>query len=493
MNYYNKEIVFGYNYLKKKAIDYCHNGNVEEAISCVEKLSVVANQLNWTYHDEDLSCLIDELSQQLFTHIGCDYSPIKKRAVFYDQYGKSFILALQYIDALVYAGYEILYVLSDYVEADPSTFIINELRAKQGVTVSLIPLSKSYKERGEEIIRLTQDFAPEKIFLHVKSFSVFNLVLPTLPCECIKYYIDLQDHAMWIKNHQINYVIPYRVFGATIEMEKRGFAKEQILHIPYYPIIRESAFQGFPKNVAGKVVVFTGGEFYKTMDRNNTYWKIVANLLVENPSVVVLYAMKGKAVEHVKKVIGRYGKSVMERFVQIGFRSDINEVFQHSDIYLGTSPMSGGLMCQYAAFNAKPILQYYNPEMAANNETEQVLNYNDKLSISFTDKRELLREAKRLVDDEEYRQERGRAIQKCLITKNQFDELFAKTIESNLNCCSIEPLQINYKAFENWWFYLEKSGISRCREYLLSLLKNNKYKVMPLSAVFQWLSHRFAQ
>ena len=62
MNYYNKEIVFGYNYLKNKAIDYCHNGNVEEAISCVEKLSVVANQLNWTYHDEDLSCLIDELS-----------------------------------------------------------------------------------------------------------------------------------------------------------------------------------------------------------------------------------------------------------------------------------------------------------------------------------------------------------------------------------------------------------------------------------------------
>ena len=449
MNYYNKEIVFGYNYLKKKAIDYCHNGNVEEAISCVEKLSVVANQLNWTYHDEDVSCLIDELSRQLFIPVGDGYMPVKKRAVFYDQYGKSFILALQYIDALIHAGYEILYVLSDYVEANPSTFIINELRAKSGVTVVLIPLSKPYKERGEEIIRLTREFAPEKLFLHVKMFSVFNLVLPAISPKCVKYYIDLQDHAMWIKNHQIDYVIPYRIFGATIEMEKRGFAKEQVLHIPYYPIIRESAFKGFPQSAAGKVVVFTGGELYKTMDRNNTYWKIVAQLLVENPSVVVLYAMKGKATEFGKQVIGRYGKSIMDRFVQIGFRRDINEVFQHCDIYLGTSPMSGGLMCQYAAYNAKPILQYYDPQMAANNETEQVLNYNGKTSISFIDEHELLREAKRLVDDETYRNERGKAIQKCLITKSQFDELFARTIESNLNCCPLEPLQINYQAFED--------------------------------------------
>ena len=493
MNYYNKEIVFGYDYLKKKAVDYCHNGKVEEAISCVEKLSIVANQLNWAYYDEDLSYLIDELSRKMFLPFGEGYLPIKKRAVFYDQYGKSFILALQYIDALIHTGHEILYVLSDYVEADPSTFIIDELRAKAGVTVALISLSKSYKERGEEIIRLTREFAPEKLFLHVKSFSVFNLVLPAVSPKCVKYYIDLQDHAMWVKNRQIDYVIPYRIFGATIEMEKRGFAKEQVLHIPYYPIIRESAFQGFPQSAAGKVVVFTGGELYKTIDKNNIYWRIVAQLLVENPSVVVLYAMKGVANGPGKRIMERYDKSVMDRFIQIGFRRDINEVFQHCDIYLGTSPMSGGLMCQYAAYNAKPILQYYDLQMAANNETEQVLNYNGKLSISFTDERELLREAKRLVEDEVYRQERGRAIQRCLITKNQFDELFARTIESNLNCCPIEPLQINYKAFEEWWFYLEKCGISKCREYLLSLLKKDKYKVMPLSAVVQWLNHKSAR
>ncbi len=492
MNYYNKEIVFGYNFLKKKAIDCCHNGNIEEAISCVEKLSVVANQLNWTYHDEDLSCLVDELSRKLFLPFGDEYLPIKKRAVFYDQYGKSFILALQYIDALIHAGYEILYILSDYVEADPSTFIIDELRAKSGVTVVLIPLSKPFKERGEEIIRQTREFAPEKLFLHVKMFSVFNLVLPAISPKCVKYYIDLQDHAMWIKNHQIDYVIPYRLFGATIEMEKRGFAKEQVLHIPYYPIIRESSFKGFPQSVAGKIIIFTGGELYKTMDKNNTYWRIVAQLLVENPSVVVLYAMKGKAAVFGKQAMEQYGKSVMERFIQIGFRSDINEVFRHCDIYLGTSPMSGGLMCQYAAYNAKPILQYYDPQMAVNNETEQVLNYNGKTSISFTDEHELLQEAKRLVDDETYRKDRGKAIQKCLITKSQFDELCAKTIETNLNCCPLEPLHIDYQVFEDWWFYLERCGISKCREYLLSLLKKDKYKVMPLSAVVQWLNLKFA-
>lgn len=40
----------------------------------------------------------------------------------------------------------------------------------------------------------------------------------------------------------------------------------------------------------------------------------------------------------------------------IGDRHDINEVFKHSDIFLNTYPIGGGLMTQYAAANSKPIL-----------------------------------------------------------------------------------------------------------------------------------------
>ena len=37
----------------------------------------------------------------------------------------------------------------------------------------------------------------------------------------------------------------------------------------------------------------------------------------------------------------------------------IDAVFENCDIYLGTYPICGGLMSQYAAMHAKPILAYF--------------------------------------------------------------------------------------------------------------------------------------
>lgn len=483
MNWYDNEIVRGYKALKRDAIRACGKGDIDETISSIERLCWAINQCNWTLHDEDLSIMIDELSRQMLSTQTC--SIISNRVVFYDQYGKYFILALQYINALVAAGYEVLYILSDYVPASPSTFIVDELRKNPHVRVEVIPSQLSYQERANRIQQLTLDFSPEKIFLHVKMFSVFNIVLPSLPRSMQIYYIDLQDHAMWIKNHQVDYVIPYRTWGATIDIEQRGFRPEQVLLIPYYPIVRDVPFQGFPKEVEDKVIVFTGGEFYKTIDKTSSYWTLLISLLRENPDAVVLYAIKGNDrffVEQLHKLHSDY-QSVQDRLIPIGFRTDINEVFSHCDIYLGTSPMSGGLMCQYAAYNSKPILQYYVPELAANNETEQVLNYNGEPKISFTDTAAFLAEAKHLISDSAYRKQRGTEIHDALITESQFNDLLAHTVRTNKNQVPYNLDKINYDAYSNWWLYLENNLFNSCRKYLLSLLKHKKYLIMPLSAM----------
>lgn len=491
MNLYDKEIVKAYGFLKRKAIKECARGNAELAIGYVEKLSTVANQLNWMFHDEQLSCLMDDLSAQLLTKNTQQYNPHKMRVVFYDQYGKSFILAQQYIGALIKAGYEILYILSDYVDANRSTFIIEDLQKCPSVHVEVVPKQFTYQERAKLIRQLTLDFAPSKVFLHVKMFSVFNLVLPSLPELIDTYYIDLQDHAMWIKNHQLKYVMPYRDWGATIDVEKRGFSKDQVLLMPYYPIVEGKPFQGFPDGLEGKVVIFTGGELYKTMDWDNSYWNIVVRILAENPNVVVLYAAKGDVTRLQRKAISNQAAllNVEERLLPIGFRTDINEVFRHCDIYLGTSPMSGGLMCQYAAVNAKPILQYYRPDMAANNETEQVLNYNDSINISFTDVPALLQEAKHLINDADYRKTVGERLRKSIIRKEQFDDLLEQSISKNARCVEVNWQKIGYDRFVDWWFYLERYGISNCRQYLLSLLKKKRFFVMPLSSI-RMMVHR---
>ena len=47
-----------------------------------------------------------------------------------------------------------------------------------------------------------------------------------------------------------------------------------------------------------------------------------------------------------------------ERVYTSKYRKDISQLFRNCDIYYGTYPLSGGLMCQYAAAFGNPILAY---------------------------------------------------------------------------------------------------------------------------------------
>ena len=482
MNIYDREIIRAYNSLKATAFSYYSNGEYEKCLDLIDKLCLLANQLNWYYHDNDISELIDKLSDKFLKQTN-KFVASKGRVVFYDQYGKSFILALQYIYALHDAGYEIMYVLSDYVPAN--YYITEELSKLPNCIVKTISQKLSIVERAQQIYDITAEFAPEKVFLHVKAFSSFNLVLPQIPSTTKSYYIDLQDHAFWVKNTNIDYVIPYRNWGATIDIEKRGFKPDQVLLVPYYPIITNNTFKGFPDETKNRVVIFTGGEYYKTISKSNKYWNLIARVLNDNPNAVVLFATKADTRNIYSSIIAKYGASnnIQDRLIPIGFRVDINEVFANCDIFFGTTPMSGGLMTQYAAYNSKPILQYYLPEMSANNETEQVLNYNSHVEISYTNDEDFLKEASKLIASKEYRVKRGKDIHDSLITKEQFDVLLKNTIEENKSIVPIEMTNINYNAFTNWWFYLEKVGISQARKYLMSLIGRKKYILMPLSAI----------
>ena len=140
-------------------------------------------------------------------------------------------------------------------------------------------------------------------------------------------------------------------------------------------------------------------------------------------------------------------------------------------------------MSQYAAVNSKPILQYYPPRLAANNETEQVLDYNGKEPISFTDLELFMQEAKHLINDAAYRKQRGEAIHKCLITQPQFDELLVKTIETNQNQVPYERTIIDYDAFTEWWLSMDRWGFTPYGVLLRSVIGKRKYLIMPISSI----------
>lgn len=464
------EVNKGYLALRQVAVQAFKQGDLTKALQYVQHITNILGTWNWVYQDEALEDLLGAFSQELCTEAYPQVDASAKRAVFCDQFEGSFVLSVQYIKGLLAEGYEVLYLLSDAWKCREDLSILPWLRTFDQVKVLVIDKDLSYSDKARRIYQSICAFNPNKLFVHTRAFSTFNLVLPQV--RCTKYYIDLGDHSFWLGARHVDYVLPYRPFGAVIDMEKRGFRREQILLLPYYPIQNTAPFAGFPKEVEGKVVIFTGGDFYKTIDSKGTYWHLVRQILLSNPQAVVLSAIKtGKEIAEpfVRKFIEE--NHFENRFIPIGFRNDINEVFAHCDIYLATSPMSGGLMCQYAASNAKPILQYYPPKLCANNETEQVICFNDRPDISFTDEKRFLQEAAKLIQDEAYRKAKGAALQKAMITEPQFNALLAAVLRDSKSPVQWTPYPIPYNNITAWWMEIEQKGFSHLVPYLYGLLK----------------------
>ena len=468
------DLKYTYDALKKEALEACNKGDYASVDCLLANISRLVCQYNWRYADFDLDEVIATISNHICQPAQCSVSPNINRVVFFDKFGTTYVLAVQYITALAKAGYEVLYLLCDNNNGSTAqqTPILEHLYPYRNITIVQIDNSKSRFEKVREIFRLTTEFAPAKLFVHTSSYTTFNYVLPVIKNGCTKYYIDLGDHNFWFGAKHVDYVLPYRQFGATIDYEKRGFKQEQILLMPYYPCIVKRKFAGFPICTNGKVVLFTGGDYYKTIDKDNTYWTLLRELIIRFPNLLILYATKNissKEQERLNTFLAE--KNYADRLVNIGFRADINEVFQHVDIFMGTCPMSGGLMTQYAAINHKPILQFYPDWLNTNNETEQVLDYNAQPSISTSDRSSFFTEAGKLINDEEYRKKRGDELYKAIIKPEEYDELLVRTITSNETQVPLRFYSIQYNALVEWWLMIDHSGMLDGLGYCYGLLK----------------------
>lgn len=472
MNLKLKHITKAYNALKEKAWGEFDKGNYNKSLEYVEKAVVISSQIMWCYADADLEDLLMLISEKTIEKKYPSVHPDNNRAVFFDGFGLTYILAIQYLKALVKQGKEILYLYEEKNHAHKKLVpLLDIISQYPNLTIKTIRKTNDSSERINEIYTAIVEFCPSKLFLHIGAYSLVVPALYQLPKEITRYYINLGDHVFWLGAKAIDYSFEFRDFGATVSLEKRGLKKEQLLLLPYYPITEEKTFLGFPEETKGKVVIFSGGDFYKTVDKDNTYWKLVKALLNENSEAVVLFACKlgNNQVDEILKHFIR-SNGFEQRFIPIGFRPDINEVFKHCDIFMGTCPMSGGLMSQYAAVNTKPILQFYPAELSSNNETESVICFSEKLNISFTDKDIFLAQAKRLINDRIYRENFGKQIASCLITEKQFNEIFAKSIETHQNQVEIEHVEVQYDALVNWWLQIGDKGYYDIRGYVYSIL-----------------------
>lgn len=473
-----REIQKAYDGLKGIANDKIVEGNVENAYNYVKTCVVLAQQFNWVYEDDELEEIERQIAKKLLPDPCHEYETNEDRIVFYDDFCLTYVLTVQYLEALLKMGKKVLYITA---RPDSNNSIkrffsyIEKYEEIEIVRIKETTLSQTMKVLYERIV----EFNPSKILLHIYANSIVVPVLYALPRQITSYLINLADQTFWLGAGAIDYCIEFRPFGATVSIERRKLRREQLLMLPFYPIKDGNSFMGFPKEVEGHLIVFSGGDLYKTMDSRGTYWELVKRLLNKFPTIVFLFATKVNPIG--SKRIDQFVKEnhFEGRFIYIGFRPDIFEVMRHSDIYFGTFPTSGSLMSQLAAINSKPILQYYYPG-TPDDETEQALCINEKFQISHQDMDSFMEEAGRLITDSNYRQEKGKRLKQAMIQPSQFDELLAKTLESNCSQIPVETKEVDYKCLERRWYDLENCDLQDTSSYVCGILgKKSCRRLVP--------------
>lgn len=481
-----------YKAMKKRALKAYNKGDFKGCYYYLDKAAVLACQVIWRYGDAEMEAMLAGMAQQTIKQTE-NYQPNSNRVVFFDSFGVRYILTIQYVKALVAMGIEVLYVYEERNHAHTQVVpAIDFIKDYPSVRIEVVEQQEDKTAKFQQIYDLITGFSPSKIFSHIDTHSALIPVLSVLPEGILKYHINLGDHLYWLGAGFIDYTYEFRSFGAVVSQEKRGLKPEQTLFLPYYPITEDKNFLGFPEGVHDKVVIFTGGDFYKTIDRDNSYWELLRSILSENPQAIVLFAGKlenGNAPLILRDFIA--ANQFEERIIPLGFRPDINEVFKHCDIYMGTCPMSGGLMSQYAAVNAKPILQYYPPERFPDNETESVICIHRQMDISFVDKRKFLDEAQRLIQDKSYREKRGEDIRACMIDEDDFNRMFAKSLTDHRTPVDIEKLQIHYDALTNWWIAIGNKGYFDVFAFIFEVLGHNGFLEVPAVSFSFWWNRNF--
>lgn len=459
-----------YKCLKKRISYYINIGMYEEALINVRDCAIIAQQFNWIYSDFELEDFLKHISIKILKKQNTSYKPIKNRVVLYDDFCRSFILALQYIEALIENGKEVIYITIEHQSSQFST-IIPTLKDKYSkVQVITLP-HKSFVQDNIDFYNEVIKFCPEKILFHIYANTSIVPAIYALPNNIDTYIINLADQTFWLGSKAIKYVLEFRQFGVSVSQQRRGIKPEQQLLVPFYPIVDNNPFQGFPKECteSGKVLIFSGGDIYKVLDEKRMYWYLVKRLLDTFPEIVFLFATKvdGIGEEYLQSFIKN--NHYEGRFIYTKFRPDINEVLANVDIFMGTCPVCGSLMSQLAARNATPILQYYYPG-TPDDETEQAICINESFKISFHDEDAFMQEAEKLIRDKEYRQKQGLRIQKAMIKVSQFNKLVEETLNTNKTQMPLEPYQFDYKQLDDRWFALEKTGYISSLSYLYGLL-----------------------
>lgn len=384
---------------------------------------------------------------------------VSNRVVFYDAFSiDNRGLTQQYIDALIANDFEFLYI-SRREKSAKNNRICDKI-SNYSKASFLFFNSGSSIELAQGIYDAIIDYAPELILMQMAPDDVSAVVaFNALPASISRFQINLTDHGFWIGVYCCDYVLEFRQYGCDISRTYRGISDNKQLLLPFYPYIDSSQdFEGFPFSIDDKIVLLSGGALYKIKDKNLTLLNLIKKILVERKNVICIFVGGGDS-KFLSDFIER--ESLQKQFFFLGQRKDINEVIKRCHIYINTYPMGGGLMCQYAAKNAKPVISFSSTQRTLTECVESIVCQSSFQKITYVGEEAFISEVFKLIDNACYRDEKGIAMHECVIPQSVFNDKFYSAIRNKETGLVIKKCQTNLPTHYN--VHMNSDNITRKR------------------------------
>ena len=418
-----------YRKLKDKANYYLSKGNIQKG-ELYTHLAAYTNYTFWlSYYDGEMEQLLKKASNSI--HQRNDVKIISGHRVLLDSLSRfRGGLTVQYVKAIMAAGWELLYITEQEMTAPHHVELYEFLKSYGNITVIEIPKALKGEKKLQFVYDKIIDYGAERVYVHsASSNALFPTISYALPNEIENFYVDMADHGFRMGMDSCDYVFQFRTLGCSIAIKERGVAPERILYLPFYPMMDDKEYQGLPKECDGKVVVLSGGIFWKIVDQEDTFFKLCKQLLEQNPQAIIVYPGGGDAT-YVQNKLKEY--CIEDRFLLLGWRDDISELFRHCDLFLNTYPHGGGTMSLYAAHLKKPILSFEPDEMRPN-PIEKFVCQKKSCMVSSIGQEEFLTEAKRLIENKSYREEKAEKSYYCVMPEDAFNAYFKEMSLSHKN------------------------------------------------------------
>lgn len=481
LNYTRRDIANIYGVLIKRAKRNFDRDRKGEALMYLQASAEWMYNTNLFFYDNEAEQLIKDISSDSISSAFIINSQ-SDRCVLLDSWcWDNRGLTQQYIRAMMANDLYFLVIMTDRNGSIGSS-ILSEMEAYDKAEIITFYDSYNDIDEAKNIVEAICKFSPAHMFLHIAPWDVVALLACHAIRGVIKYNINLTDHAFWLGSSFVDYNIEFRPYGMTVSLERRGLNPVQTLALPFYPIEPKSLeFEGLPDIPDDSIKVFTGGALYKMLGKNDIFFQIIQKIIEISPKVYILVAGFDKNKEFDEKLSFIEGK---ERVLQIGLRRDIDAVFEKCDIYLGTYPMMGGLMSQYAATHAKPIVAYHEKGDVMN-EVEEMVNIFRNDFKSFTDFDEMIAYAYRLINDKVFRLNEGMKIKAGMMTSEKFNDEFAHMITAHEAIKRWDKDDIDYNSFFYRYLELENSQFEATKKLIrtlkwrsLSLIKSSHFIVI---------------